>query len=304
MGPIVEYIKKKGLSSIPYIQFWPNGKHFALVITHDVEDVYGQDFVREVAGLEERYGFRSAFNFVPEGYPADRHLRQELEERGFEVGVHGLKHDGTLFSSRDKFNQQAVQINKYLKDWGAVGFRAPFTHRNPEWMQALDVEYDASFFDTDPFEPIPGGTMSIWPFLMGHFVELPYTLVQDHSLMITLGEQTPKLWLEKVNFLRRYCGMAMLISHPDYLRQANHLSIYELFLTELSGMGDYWHALPKEAARWWRQRNQLTITDGVMTEPMTLPGVTVGEIRRFGNNIELFQDGKISSEVEGDKTHQ
>ena len=32
-------------------------------------------------------------------------------------------------------------------------------------MQALEIEYDLSFFDTDPCEPIPGGTMSIWPFL-------------------------------------------------------------------------------------------------------------------------------------------
>ena len=45
-------------------------------------------------------------------------------------------------------------------------------------MRHLEIEYDLSFFDTDPFEPIPGGTMSIWPFFIGHFVELPYTLAR------------------------------------------------------------------------------------------------------------------------------
>ena len=34
------------------------------------------------------------------------------------------------------------------------------------------MQYDLSFFDTDPFEPIPVGTMSIWPFMLGNFVEI------------------------------------------------------------------------------------------------------------------------------------
>jgi hypothetical protein len=37
-----------------------------------------------------------------------------------------------------------------------------------------------SFIDVGPFELITGGTMSIWPFSIGHFIELPNTLVQDH----------------------------------------------------------------------------------------------------------------------------
>ena len=78
--------------------------------------------------------------------------------------------------------------------------------RNPEWMQALEIEYDLSFFDADPYEPMPGGTMSIWPFILGRFVELPYTLIQDHTLTAVLGETTPRLWLEKVDFIERYRG--------------------------------------------------------------------------------------------------
>ncbi len=60
-------------------------------------------------------------------------------------------------------------------------------------MQALEVEYDLSFFDTDPYEPIPGGGMSIWLYWIGRFIELPYTLAQDSTLAIVLGEETPRL---------------------------------------------------------------------------------------------------------------
>jgi peptidoglycan/xylan/chitin deacetylase (PgdA/CDA1 family) len=257
-----QLLESKGRTSVPYVQFWPAGKCFALVLTHDVEGPLGQSFVPEVTALEEAYGFRSSFNFVPEGYPVDLNLLQDLKERGFEVGVHGLKHDGRLFSSKASFDKQASKINQYLKQWDAVGFRSPFTHRNPDWMQALEIEYDLSFFDSDPYEPMPGGTMSIWPFMIGHFVELPYTLSQDHTLMVTLAEQTPRVWLEKVEFIRRYHGLALVNTHPDYLRDPRHFAIYEAFLKSLSKQKDYWHALPRDAASWWRARAFVNVSKG------------------------------------------
>lgn len=233
---------------------WPDNFRYAFVLTHDIESVVGQSFVHVVADLEESLGFRSSFNFVPERYHIDINLMDELRQRGFEIGIHGLKHDGKLFSSRKEFERRAVRINQYLKEFGAVGFRSPLTHRNPEWMQLLDIEYDLSFFDTDPFEPIPGGAMSIWPFFLGHFVELPYTLVQDYSLTALMGETTSRLWLEKVDFIEHYHGMTLLNSHPDYLKNLANMKIYSDFLTSMSRRDGFWHALPRDVTAWWRNR--------------------------------------------------
>lgn len=107
-------------------------------------------------------------------------------------------------------------MNARLREWGSVGFRSPMTHREPSWMQDLAVEWDSSFFDTDPFEPMPGGVMTVWPYLMGRFVELPYTLPQDHTLIETLGETSPRIWLEKLDFLAANGGMA-LVNTPSGL---------------------------------------------------------------------------------------
>jgi peptidoglycan/xylan/chitin deacetylase (PgdA/CDA1 family) len=259
----------------------------ALVLTHDVESSAGQEFVRSVADLEEGLGFRSSFYFVSEGYHVDTSLLNELRQRGFEVGLHGLRHDTQPFSSRQHFLRAAEKINHYLAEFEAVGFRAPLTIRNPEWMQELDIEYDLSFFDTDPFEPMPGGAMSIWPFFVGHYVELPYTLVQDYTLMSVVGETTPRLWLEKVDFIHRYHGMALVIVHPDYLRQPAYYAIYREFLRHMSQRKDYWHALPRDVARWWRKRAELD-ADSVGSDLQTkLPGVTIGNIRRGAEGLEI-----------------
>jgi hypothetical protein len=163
------------------------------VLTHDIKTAESQSHVRMVADLEEELGFRLSFNFVPKRYRLDYELMQELQVRGFEIGVHRLKHDGKLFSSQAEFIRRTEPINKYIEDFSAVGFRASITHRQPQWTQVLEIEYDLSFFDTDPYEPIPGGTMRIWPYRIGRFVELPYTHVQDYTLTAVLSERTTRL---------------------------------------------------------------------------------------------------------------
>jgi len=52
-------------------------------------------------------------------------LRRDLVAGGFEIGVHGLHHDGKLFSSRKSFDIRCDRINKYLKEWRSAGFSLP-----------------------------------------------------------------------------------------------------------------------------------------------------------------------------------
>jgi hypothetical protein len=271
-----ELLRLEGRTEAPFIFFWPHGARSALVLTHDVESAEGQRFVPHVADLEERLGFRSSFNFVAERYPLDSGLLADLADRGFEVGVHGRRHDGRELRSRRVFEEHVRYINGTLRRLGAVGFRSPLTHRHAEWMQSLDVEYDASFFDSDPFEPMPGGTMSLWPFTIGRFVELPYTLAQDFTLIDVLGEREPRLWLEKAAYVGRVCGMALLNSHPDYLRERCHHRVYAAFLERQRGDdGACWNALPREVARWWRRRAEAPSVD-------SLPGARTGLVVRSG----------------------
>ena len=132
-------------------------------------------------------------------------------------------------------------------------------HRNLRWMQALDADYDASCFDVDPFQAMSGGIGSMWPFIAGKLVELPYTMPQDHTLLVTLGETTPRIWIEKLAFLRQHSAMALMITHPDYLDTAVALKVYDEFLKHLCEQSNAWSALPQEIAQWWRTRDAMTI---------------------------------------------
>ena len=244
---------------------WPDGKQFALVLTHDVETARGQDRCRDMMRLEEELGFRSSFNFVPERYQVSPELRHILEEKGFEVGVHGLCHDGKYYLSRKIFRERAKKINKYLKEWGSVGYRAPSMLHKLDWFHDLNISYDASTFDTDPFEPYSESMCTIFPFVVQEtdsrlsYVELPYTLPQDHALFVIMQEKTIDVWKRKLDWVAEHGGMALLITHPDYMKfnggrtgsEEYPAEYYREFLKYVQKRykGQYWLALPKEIAR-------------------------------------------------------
>ena len=94
---------------------WPRGEAFAFVLTHDVEGAIGLGRCRALADMEMSLGFRSAFNFVPEGeYEVPSQLRRALTADGFEIGVHDLHHDGKLYRSRTRFRTAAQTINRIV----------------------------------------------------------------------------------------------------------------------------------------------------------------------------------------------
>jgi peptidoglycan/xylan/chitin deacetylase (PgdA/CDA1 family) len=239
---------------------WPDGQDFAFVLTHDVEAADGMRRVDQIARLEEQLGFRSSWNFVPYKYPVDRGLLNNLVERGFEIGVHGYNHDGRLFTSRALFQRRAMAINAALREWGSVGFRAPMVHRNLEWMQSLEILYDASCFDADPYQAMPGGVGSVWPFIAGKFVELPYTLPQDHTLFVVRNESDGRIWHEKLSYVANLHGMSLVITHPDYLDSQRRLDIYRRLLCQAREMAGVWHALPRDVAAWWQARDESELT--------------------------------------------
>ncbi|MGO9528538.1 MAG: glycosyltransferase [Verrucomicrobiia bacterium] len=245
---------------------WPGGKKFALAITHDVEGARGIGKIDQLVALEMKLGFRSSFNFIPEGeINIPREMRVELARKGFEVGVHDLQHDGKLFRDRTEFARKAKRINSYLSEWGSCGFRSGFMLHNLDWVHDLEILYDSSTFDIDPFEPQPDGVNTIFPFwvpgAMGRgYVELPYTLPQDSTLFLLLKESSPEIWKRKLDWIVECGGMALVNVHPDYISfdQSTKTSrsfpcrYYREFLEYVQEKyGNLcWHALPRDVAKF------------------------------------------------------
>jgi hypothetical protein len=187
--------------------------------------------------------------------------------KGFEVGVHDLNHDGKLYNSKQIFEERAIRINKYLDEWESVGFRSASMLHNLEWIHKLNIKYDASTFDTDPFEPQSDGIGTIFPLWIAKdsteegYLEIPYTLPQDFTLFILMKEKNIAIWKKKLDWVVRQGGMALVNTHPDYMNfEGKNLGLeeypveyYNDLLNYVISTYDeqYWHVLPKDLARDW-----------------------------------------------------
>ena len=238
--------------------FWPGRARAALALTHDVESAAGLRNALRIADMEEKRGLRSSFNVVKSWYEVDHGILRELTARGFEIGVHGVRHDRSLFSTRAAFESQQEPLREAAAAFGAVGFRSPATYRVPDWLGELPFDYDCTVPLSDPYEPQPGGCCSPWPYFIGDVVELPWTLTQDHTLFTLLRQRDIGLWLDQVDRLRDAAGLIQPLTHPDpgYLGERSHARLYEAFLDRMAERTDLWNALPRDVARWWRHRDR------------------------------------------------
>jgi len=245
-----------------HIGFWPEGKQCCVVLTHDVESPEGLSRMTHMADLEEEQGFRSAWNLPLAQYPIDWKMVEDLRSRGFEFGAHGLSHDGRLFRSRKDFDSLAPIVERVALEHDLRGFRSPSTLRNAEWISSMRFDFDSSFSDTDPYEPQPGGTCSLFPFFLSDMIELPYTLPQDHTLIHILKRDPLPIWTTKAQWIAAMGGMILVLTHPDYSGTGRHLNDYRELLRRLREIENSWCALPSMVAEWWRRRSQASLFVG------------------------------------------
>src|SRR5437764_1249524 len=179
---------------------WPDGKQFALVLTHDVEGKAGLRKCRELMRLEQQ----------PEG----RH---------------------TIF---------------------------------PFWVPARGARQPGASSAKPSQRPCP----TSGPLRAG-YVELPYTLPQDFTLFLLLREHTPDIWLQKLDWIARHGGMALVNVHPDYLcfsgatpKAMEYPSAhYKAFLEYVSRHyeGLFWNTTPRNVAQFFADATKVPVASEV-----------------------------------------
>jgi hypothetical protein len=253
------------VESIPFVWFWPDGARGCVSMTHDVETVAGRNFCAQLLDIDDSFGIKSSFQIVPEErYPVTPEFLTLLRDRGFEVCVQDLNHDGRLFDEREEFRRRVALINRYGREYGAKGFRSAVLYRKPEWYGDLDFSFDMSIPNVAHLDPQRGGCCTVMPYFIGDILELPLTTVQDYSLFHVLNEQTIDLWKIQLQLILSKNGLASFIVHPDYITEPETQAVYKALLTMLGEMRKQehlWCALPVDVDSWWRVRSQMRIIE-------------------------------------------
>ncbi len=253
-------LKNGSTAEIPFVWFWPQGYQGCVILTHDVETESGRAFCSELMDVDEGFGFKSSFQIVPEKrYTVSPDFLSEIVDRGFEVNLHGLNHEGDLFDDHDEFVKCAGLINEYGRRYNALGFRSPVLYRNASWLDELNFMYDMSFPNVAHLDPQRGGCCTVMPYFIGNLVELPLTTIQDYSLFNIVGDFSIDLWKRQIDTILEKHGLVTLLVHPDYIIAKRQRSVYEQLLAHVAKIArerNLWLALPKDVAAWWKRRAQ------------------------------------------------
>jgi hypothetical protein len=258
-------MKSRNIKRLPFIWFWPEGASSCAVVTHDVETAYGRDYCPALMDLNDSFGIKSAFQVVPENrYSVPQSLLDTIRDRGFELNVHDLNHDGHLMERKEEFLRRAKQINRYGKEFGARGFRSAMLHRNLDWSDALDFSYDMSVPNVAHLDPQRGGCCTVFPFFNGKLLELPVTMIQDYTLFHILEDYSISIWKQQIEMITQRHGLMNFIIHPDYITKPRERGVYESLLEHLSCLRQeraVWITTPGEVNHWWRQRAELRLVE-------------------------------------------
>jgi len=256
-------IKAQAVDRVPFVWFWPGGARGCVLMTHDVENEAGRDLCSDLMDLDDSFGIKASFQIVPEKrYAVSPKFVETIRNRGFEVGIQDLNHDGRLFDDHDEFRRRAAIINRYGKEYEANGFRAAVLYRKPEWYDSLNFSFDMSIPNVAHLDAQRGGCCTVMPYFIGNILELPVTTSQDYALFHLLDQRSIDLWKVQIELILEKCGMASFIVHPDYVMEPDTKSVYEALLAYLRNLRkkkQIWFALPSDIDSWWRARSKMSV---------------------------------------------
>jgi len=258
-------LRAAGVERIPFIWFWPEGSSSCAIMTHDIETKVGSNFCPTLMDIDDSFGIKASFQVIPEErYGVSPEFLHLIRQRGFEVVVHDLNHDGHLYRDREQFLERATRINFYGKQYGAEGFRAGVLYRKQLWYGALRFSYDMSVPNVAHLDPQRGGCCTVMPHFLGDILELPVTTVQDYTLFNILNDYSISLWKQQIDIIMGKHGFMSFIVHPDYIMKPRELAVYKALLEHLACLRQeraVWITTPGEVNRWWRQRAEMRLVE-------------------------------------------
>ena len=212
-------MKAQRVKQIPFIWFWPDGQKSCAILAHEVEESAGLDVCFPLMEMDDSFGIKSSFQFVPEKACAvSQALLEGIRVRGFEVNIHDLIHDG------HRYDMSVPNVGHLDSQIGGCCTVMPYFIGNvlelPVTM-TQDSALDNIFSDY---------SLDLWQ-------RESRLITENHGLLSFITH--PDFFLEE----RARDTYAGLLTHLSRLRR----------------QGEVWMAHPKEVDRWWRARARMTI---------------------------------------------
>jgi peptidoglycan/xylan/chitin deacetylase (PgdA/CDA1 family) len=225
-----------------------------VVLTHDLDSPEGlRNVVSHFLAEEEEVGARSASFVVPNGWPLEHDLLDEVAARGHEIGIHGYDHSNlTPYLSPEARRSRLRAALPLIERYGVLGYRAPSLVRTRELLRDLGAyyRYDTSIPTSGGLFPVPNnGCASARLFRAEGIVEIPVSMPRDGSLRF-LGHTPEEIyctWVHCAEQISRSGGVVVLLTHCEERFSGNPamLDVYRRLLLYLAESGRFTWSTPR-----------------------------------------------------------
>jgi peptidoglycan/xylan/chitin deacetylase (PgdA/CDA1 family) len=239
---------------------WPDGKGYALVLSHDVDTRRGFELIPEIAALERSLGFVSTWFIVGNQYPIEAAVLDRLRQQGHEVGLHGDRHDNRLgYLSRSRMVSRLRCCAELAAGFEMRGFRAPSLLETPTLRELLQESFgytsDVPDTERDSLIAPHRGCVTCFPFMKQGMLEIPITLPADDKLLVAGLTEAGMLdvWRSKLARIREVGGVAQLLVHSEPHLWRRSRGAYARLLGELASDEAAWRTTLGQLAQRWRE---------------------------------------------------
>jgi len=236
--------------------FW-RGKSAVICLSHDIDTLQGYRFSPKLMQLESHYGIPSVVNVLTHGdYKLDSAFLSELASEGFEIGLHGYRHElGMARRPFDRIKNEIETSLSFLRSFGVEvkGFRAPGLSISPAVLSVLEdlnFIYDSSIQLCNRAYHSCGISFP-YKYPGKNFWEIPLT-VQDNVFFrdARIREKKVLQIIEEILLQTiELRGVTYFNFHPCLVMQ--RVPFYRTFLETLIKYKDFvWFALPGDLCTW------------------------------------------------------
>ncbi|MFH1611660.1 MAG: polysaccharide deacetylase family protein [bacterium] len=233
------------------------GKRAVICLSHDVDSIEDYKECHKIYELNKKYGLKSGFNFLTHwGYYIDPNFLKELDNNGFEVGLHGYTHDIAIGIRPEERIKRELTLAMDKLNFPISGYRAPafsVTYRLLKVLKELGIKYDSSMKSVscygqavEIFYPYRYPGIGIW--------EVPLTIQDDRVFrdLYLSNEEGLGVIKELTQRVIDIGGVMVINNHPKLA--ANKIYYYEELLKWIASLDNVWVTTMKDVVGFMEKR--------------------------------------------------
>ncbi|MDH3297426.1 MAG: polysaccharide deacetylase family protein [Gemmatimonadota bacterium] len=246
---------------------WPEGRRAGLMVAEDVESGFVN--ATSLARVLRERGIKGTFFLVSEMALDHPEIADSLADVG-EIGSHTADHVPTVGLPQREQRIRLERSRRELESWSGqpvLGLRPPEERFDEAtlraWLSSSPDRAGAAYVAA--VNGARSAAPEVFRFPEGSIVVLPRLMKDDYNVVVQEGTSRPErltsAYLEGLRKLGALGGLGFVSLHSQIAATPGRIGVVETVLDSIADQrGTWWIATGSEIARWWLDREAMSLS--------------------------------------------